>query len=458
MKTLLFAFAFAAGLSGAGAQEFPWHHENCAAFSGVQTNHGSAPVLAWSQTVTAPKAPWVRLEFGPTALGKGSWLALVSVSAQQTQLLNSVSIGHWKYVSSALRGGELRVELWVAPGDESVFVNLARLQAGERLNRTADLAKTLCNGDSRVNTRDDRVGRIFGGGCTAWLTANNAICTAGHCGQGNINGFFEVNVPASDSDGTANPAAPNDQFPVDDSNIRWFFNPAISDSANRGQEYSICGLLPNSNTGERAHTRGFFRLTQFVPVSDTSTLRITGYGKDNTPTGTGGDRNNDNYTEQTATGPYRGQTDDGTRVYHSYTTDTEPANSGSPMIYRTGGIDFALGIHTLGGCDPDDSSGANSGTSFNKDTLSTDINTWLGANARHMDSVAYPGVVTRTGSIFRPANNLAEGYGFTANGATLHIIAGNYPQTATGNAVTLGVGQTKSITLRAPVGTVVIGD
>ena len=92
-------------------------------------------------------------------------------------------------------------------------------------------------------------------------------------------------------------------------------------------------------------------MSQYVPAADTSTLRITGYGVDDTPPGSGGGRNSDNETEQTSTGPYRGQTDDGIRVYHSYSTDSEPANSGSPMMYLSSGNYFSLGIHTLAGCD-----------------------------------------------------------------------------------------------------------
>ena len=436
------------------AEQYPWHHEDCPRSSGLHSNSGEAPILGWSETVRATNSPWVRLEFGKVALGARSWLAVVSTTAQQTQRLDSVSIRHWRNVSGALRGTEVRVELWVGPGDNDISVDLVRLMAGEEFS--PGQIETLCGADNRISTRDDRVGRLFGGGCTAWLTPNGAICTAGHCGEGTINGFFEVNVPSSSSNGTPTPAAPEDQFPVDDSNIRWFFDSAISDAANRGQEYTVCGLFPNSNTGQYAHQRGFLRVTQYVPAEDTSTLRITGYGRDQDPAGSGGGRNSDNYTEQTATGPYRGQTDDGTRVYHSYTTDTEPANSGSPMMYSSGGYSFSLGIHTLGGC-ASDGTGANSGTSFNKSTLANALNTWQGASARYMDFVSYPGVVTRTGSIFRPASNLTEGYSLVPSGGTLHIVPGSYPKTVTGNTVTLGVGSTKTVTLRALYGSAVIG-
>lgn len=456
MKTfniLLLGAVLAGGV--AQAQQFPWHYEDCPRVSGLYSNPGDTPVLAWSETVRATNSPWVRLEFGAVALGSRSWLAVVSTSAQQTQRLDTVSLQQWRNVSGALRGTEIRVELWVGPGDEGVFVGFTRLMAGEKV--TGGRVETLCGSDNRTRTRDDRIGRLFGGGCTAWLTPNGAFCTAGHCSQGIINGFFEVNVPSSDSNGTPNPAAPADQFPVDDSNIRWFCLSPITDPENRGQEYSVCGLFPNSNTGEYAHQRGFMRVTQYVPPADTTTLRITGYGVDETPTGTGGGRNSDNVTEQTSTGPYRGQTDDGTHVRHFYTIDTEGANSGSPMMYLSGGYYFSLGIHTHGGC-ASDGTGSNSGTSFNKSTLATAINTWQGTSARYMDFVSYPGVVANTGSIFRPADNLAEGYSLTPTGGTLYIVPGTYPQSTSGNATTLGVGSSKVVTLRALYGTVTIGN
>jgi hypothetical protein len=456
MKTfslLLLGAVWASGV--AQAEQFPWHYEDCLRASGLYSNPSAAPVLAWAETVRATNSPWVRLEFGTVALGARSWLAVVSTSTQQTQRLDSVSLQQWRYLSGALRGTEVRVELWVGADDEGVFASFTRLMAGEEVS--GGRIETLCGADSRTRTRDDRVGRLFGGGCTAWLTPNGACCTAGHCGYGTINGFFEVNVPSSSSSGTPTPSAPEDQFPMDDSNIRQFFDSTISDAANRGQEYTVCGLFPNSNTGEYAHERGFLRVTQYVPVANTSTLRITGYGLDDSPVGTGGGRNSNNETEQTSTGPYRGQTDDGTRVYHSYTTDTEAANSGSPMMYLIGGYYFSLGIHTLGGCSAD-GTGANSGTSFNKSTLATALNTWQGSSARYMDFVSYPGVITRTGSIFRPANNLAEGYSFTPTGGTLYVVPGSYPKTTAGNATTLGVGTTKVVTLRSLYGTATIGN
>ena len=78
----------------------------------------------------------------------------------------------------------MRVELYVAPGDSGVFARVSRVLAGLRthaVGRMIEQPETLCDGDSRVNTRDDRVGRMFGGGCTACLVSNGAVCTAGHC-------------------------------------------------------------------------------------------------------------------------------------------------------------------------------------------------------------------------------------------------------------------------------------
>ena len=63
-----------------------------------------------------------------------------------------------------------------------------------------------------------------------------------------------------------------------------------------------------------------------------------------------------------------------------------------------------------------------------------------------------------TGSIFRPYRNFNSAYSGTPDGGTLVLVAGTHPQATAGNTGTWGSGQTKAITLRAPVGAVTIGN
>ena len=453
MKTprILLALAAAAWLvpvDGLRASDFPSHWVGLPHASGLHNHSGPGTNLAWSVTLEAPGATWLRVEFNDCHLGAGSHVLLISEANQTSHRLNAVSMQQWSKCSGALKGGRVRVELHVAPGDSNVFASVSRVLAGER--PSGFFPATLCDGDSRVNTRDDRVGRMFGGGCTAWLVSNGAVCSAGHCVSGGPGSFFEVNVPASDADGSVNPAAPNDQFPIDNSNVLW------QDSGGSGGDWGIYALFANNNTGERAHVgRGFIRPTQVVPAAATS-LRITGYGNDNTPTGTTGGNNSDHRTEQTSTGPYLGEFDNGGgNIFHAYRTDTEPANSGSPMIWRLGSVDFSIGIHTDGGC-ASGGAGSNSGTSFNQSALATALNNYpAGGGERYLDTASATG--TQNGTLFEPFRNLAAAYNSAPNGGQVLMVAGSYAGATAGNTGTFGTAG-KSVTLRAPVGSVVIGN
>ena len=418
--------------------------------SGVHDNLGAETNLVWSISLNAPDATWLRVEFGDCNLGAESYLRITSVATLRSHRLNATSLAQWRHLCGALKGDQVWVELFVAPGDTDVYANVTRLQAGVR-PEPGFTAATLCDADSRVNTRDDRVGRMFnGGGCTAWLIQNGAVLSAGHCVDGGIGGsFIEMNVPASDPDGSTNPADPDDQFPMIGGSEIWEL------IGSTGRDWGVFNIGPNNNTGERAHAgRGFFRITQIVPAVNTS-LRVTGYGNDDTPAGTTGGNNNDHRTEQTSTGPFVGETTSGAQVAHTYRVDTEPANSGSPIIWRLGSVDFAIGIHTDGGC-TNNGAGFNSGTSFNQPNLATTVNTWPAATVRYLDTASATADVT--GSIFRPYRNFNAAYAGTPNGGTLVLVAGAHPMTTAGNTGTWGSGQTKSVTLRAPVGRVTIGN
>lgn len=441
MKLFLLLTGLVSAASSLQADEVPTYWLDAPRSSGPHTNSETNLVVAWSDILEAPGAPWVRVELGACNLGARSFVRITSDVNQRSHRLDATALQHWSHLCGTLKGGRVLVELCVAPGEENIFVNVTRLLAGVRWSKLGGSApKTLCDGDSRVRTRDDRVGRMFQGGCTAWLINNGAVLSAGHCVDGGLGNFFEVNVPDSDPDGTTNPSDPDDQFPMVGGSQVWEL------IGSTGRDWGIFNINPNSNTGERAHAgRGFFRITQSVPADET-TLRITGYGNDD----------GINYrTEQTSTGPFRGETTSGAQVTHNYRVDTEPANSGSPIIWRIGSVDFSIGIHTDGGCDTG-GAGENAGTSFNQQNLATTVNTWPAATVRYLDTASATASVT--GSIFRPYRNFNAAYSGTPDGGTLVVVAGSYPVATAGNTGTFGVGETKSIVIRAPVGTVTIGN
>ena len=189
--------------------------------SGIHDNASAETNLAWSISLHAPDAPWLRVQFGECNLGAGSFLRITSVATLRSHRLNTVSLAQWQNICGALKGDQVWVELFVAPGDTGIYANVTRLQAGMR-PEPMFTAATLCDGDSRVATRDDRVGRMFtGGGCTAWLIQNGAVLSAGHCSDGGLGNFLSMNVPLSDPDGTTNPSDPDDQFPMINGSEVW---------------------------------------------------------------------------------------------------------------------------------------------------------------------------------------------------------------------------------------------
>ena len=295
-RKLLVALASAALLAPAtvpGAEAINSRWVNAANQSGPHDNPGAETNRVWSISLHEPTATWLRVEFADCQLGAASYLRITSVATQRSHRLNATSLGQWSNLCGPLKGDTVTVELFAAPGDTGVRANVTRLMAGVRPEPGFRPA-TLCDADSRVNTRDDRIGRMFaGGGCTAWLIQNGAVLSAGHCVDGGLGNFLSMNVPASDSDGTTNPSDPDDQFPMIASSQVWEL---IGDT---GRDWGIFNIGPNNNTGERAHAgRGFFRITQVVPALNT-TLRLTGYGNDDTPAGSTGGNNNDHRTGRT---------------------------------------------------------------------------------------------------------------------------------------------------------------
>lgn len=432
--------------------------------TGVHGNATTGEIVAYSNLIHSANAPSrIRIHFKAFHLGKSSYLTLTSIRDGGRQKLDTTSMGYWQNTSAIFNGDQVVLQLHVAPGEEGIFAEVDQLildcaSCGGKVSKlpSGGYPKSLCGADGRVASTDNRVGRISG--CTAWLVSNGAVLTAGHCGP--VSGVFEVNVPASSASGTPVASAPEDQYPIDTSN-------RTSVDNGKGDDYTVFGLLPNSTTGTRAHIRfGFFRMTKESPTAGT-TIRITGFGVDNTPAGpsanccawdSGGNCTHPNCnaqsrTLQTATGGYVAETGSGSDIYHSYQTDTEPANSGSPIIWNANG--FTIGIHTHGGC-ASDGTGDNDGTSFENNGLESLIQNFLGANTTYVDVVQPPNAPTENGTVFQPFNTVTEAVNNVVSGGRIAIVEGSYTRAA-GNTMVMGAGG-KSFTVMAPVGTVTIGN
>lgn len=466
IKSFVTALALLALLPSARGQDIPteFQTQSYSLDTGAQDNKTDDEIVAFSRVIKAADAPGkFRIHFKEFQLSKKSYLLLTSLRDGGKQRLDAKTMGYWENTSAIFNGDQVAVELHVAPGEQGIFARVDQLitecncPGVAARGPASERPLTLCGADSRVASTDNRVGRISG--CTAWLVSNGAVLTAGHCGP--VSGVFSVNVPASQADGTTVASAPEDQYPINTGH-------RTSVNNGKGDDYTVFDLNPNATTGSRAHIRfGFFRMTRENPAA-ADTIRITGFGVDNAPAGptanccafddigncTHPNCNAQSRTLQTATGPYVSETvNNATNIFHSYKTDTEPANSGSPIIWNANG--FAVGIHTHGGCNSD-GSGDNDGTSFENNGLEALLQNWPGANTVYADSISPPTTPVEDGTIFRPFNTVTEAVSAVANGGRISIVEGSYTKAA-GNTMTMGA-DGKSFTLLAPVGTVTIGN
>ncbi len=444
----------------------PRHHEPYALHTGLHGGVIAGQRSAFRDVVTSPGAAWMRIFLVDHNLGAESYVTFTSLQDGGVQRLDARSMKHWNNATAAFNGDAVEVELHVAPGDEGVFFEIGALTVGEWIDQPEDGGvASICDAtDDRVDSSDPRVGRLYIGGCTAWLTSNGAVLTAGHCvdfepddtptcsccpllpdGVLDLNGFVEFNIPLSTGLGNPVVANPNDQYPIDQTSVVWRFDGCgTGQPFGLGKDYAVFAVNPNGATDARAHVaQGFFRMTREAPAID-ATVRVTGCGVDsNTPTR--------NFALQTDTGTFEGESSSAADFWHAHRVDTQGANSGSPIIWEANGL--TIGIHTNAGCG--NPGGANSGTSFEHTALETALETFPGFGAVYVDR-GHPLPVDDNGTIFRPYNTIPEAIADVPNGGIISIVEGTY-SASEGNTFLVG-DDGRAMWISAPVGSVLIGN
>jgi V8-like Glu-specific endopeptidase len=432
----------------------PFHSESYTLDSGIHDGKTDEVVVAFQEEIHVTDAAWLRLHFGDYFLGKGSYITIASVKDGSIQHLNARTISQWQGSSAFFNGDSLLVKLHAAPGDENIFFQIVRITVGEYLEAQIGIQSLCDDDDERSPSTDSRVGRLFGGGCTAFLISNGAVLTAGHCvdwdpdedgpllpdGISDLSGVVEFNVPLSAADGTPQAANADDQYPIDLTSVEWHFD---GEGQGYGKDWAVFSIFPNTNNGDRAHdTHGFFRVTCEKPAVN-DIIQITGFGIDEDPPGSTGSENKWSYTEQTDIGEYKGEIRDGDDIRHEYRVDTRPANSGSPIIWWVWNV--VIGIHTNGGCDAAD--GTNKGTSFEHDPLERALEEFQGVGVTHVDG-GMPNLAAANGTVDRPYFTVLDGILAAPDSGTVSIVKGSYNERFR---------TSKALRLVAPVGSVTIG-
>lgn len=445
----------------------PYHVETRQIRSGQHTaDSRDQNQVVFKTLVQSLDAPWLQIRFGSTNLGRNSYLKLTALSNGATQQLDAATLALWHNHSATFKGDSVNIELYAAPEDNDVFFEVESLMVGEwvggvplrssrpsvtqwepspsrQLDTTHYSPDTVCGAtDERVASNDPAVGRIVPKGCTGWVISNGAFLTAGHCNDGNMT-TIQFNVPASNADGTINPPEnPNDEYPIDGGSI-------LSMNAGSGNDWAVFRVTRNTTTTLTPPLAYGYFYRGFL--NQPFTVRVTGYGVDGPAPCFGESRqpgcsnptppqDATNQTQQTTTGPSLGRTGD----HYEHQVDTEGGNSGSPVRHP----DFwqAVAIHTHGFSSGTCITQSNGGTAFTNAALAAAINNFPGPNVRYVDA-ALP-TLSEDGTVFRPFDLLSEGIDTVPLGGIVSIVKGNYSGSIIIN---------KNLTLKAPVGTVVIG-
>ena len=405
---------------------------------------------------TTDHAPWMQLVFGDVNLGENSYLVITSDFDQDKQFFNNQSIEEWMYHSAFFKGESVTIQLYVAPGDENVVVEVDQVIAGEYVDGIA-MPLSLCGADNRVASGFPNIdGRLMPLGCTGWISGAGFYITAGHCldvTSPNLQ-IMEFDVPASLSNGTTQPAAVEDQYPVTYSS-RVFQNVQI------GDDWGIYNCGTNSNTGltPAQARRTYLHLSKDVAPP---TMRVRGFGTDETPPGSSGFRNAQSQTLQYHDGPSLGENVvSATRVIWEYQVDTEGGNSGS-AIHGAGTPDFftAVGIHTNAGCSATD---GNTGTGFEADDTEAAMNVFYQSEVEYVDVDHHLSSITGTSclphqSLQTALNQANAGHGPGLAALELVQVAGS--NNGAGGIYQQAIsysGATNGVVIRRSVGAVKIG-
>ena len=465
--------------------EVPFHHESHFIDFGVHNGNDISPTFldpegqlllhelnnAWTIAFPASNyiviqefasavdhAPWIQLVFENVNLAENSYVVITSDFDQDVQYFNSESIATWINHSAFFKGEAVTIELYVAPGDNNVSLQLSELIVGEFVDNTP-VPLTICGptDDRLTSSYQHTEGRLMPLGCTGWNTAAGYYCTAGHCLNVSSTSLqiMEFYVPASLSNGTTQPAAVNDQYPV-------IYSSRVFQEAGVGDDWGIynCGANSNTNLTPMEAQRTFYHLTR---ANNPPSAFIRGFGVDDDPAGSGGGYNSTSQTCQYHSGPANGETFNGSSdVYWQYRADTRGGNSGSAILSSGGGINFhSLGIHTHGGCTS--TGGYNHGTSFEADDTEIAMNTYWQTQVEYVDVDHHLSSTTGTSvyphySLQNALNQANAGHGPSVSALELILVAGSNHGSGGVYAQSISYsGATNGVVIRRTAGAVKIG-
>lgn len=447
-------------------------------------NHQSDSSIESLQVLTEVSesaSTFLRLYFEGTQLGSESYLILEAADGAKQQLRNE-DLENWSFNSAYFNGNNVRVSLFSAKGElNRVSINAIKITdpGTEVVKRPRNAGKQLSASAPRQgNTAIDydalpyaaAVGRFTDGNDsygTGWIAPNGAIVTDADNVQNVINGnkdIIEFNVPPSDEYGIVNHPGPEDQYPLRyrnetmalfgfDFKRKHNFNLANEEVNSWTTSWGILEALPNS-TGLRPGERQqqYFRIApnlgSFTLESQEVMVDILHYGETESDLLDDGShyRTLKRHTTQLLPqNEYITRTDfdiEGYMVYNlngGNITFTD-CDRGAPITYS--GYNIAMGLHN------DFYNYAPAvGVGFKNDGLLTGLNDYFSSAMVYVDQQSLWD--EPTGAIDKPSLDVRDGIERAEIGGIVNIVKGNYSEP---------MYITKAVTLKAPVGLVVLGE
>lgn len=430
--------------------------------------------------VRQPSSTFLRLYFAGTELGPESYL-LLEASDGHTQKLRRDDLENWSYSSAYFNGESVKVSLFTAKGERNkVSINEVNVSDKKTMASDQENARKALSGGATSNARTNielnelphaaAVGRFSNGVSSygaGWIAPNGAIVTSADQVLALTNSpvdIIEFNVPPSDSYGNVSHPGPEDQYPVKyrnetqssytfDFKNKHNFHIVNEEEASFGVSWGILDALPNS-TGLRPGERQqqYFRIAtnlgSFTLGSKDISVDILHYGETENDLIDGGAnyRTLKRYiTKLEPQGEYvasagLGEVED-IMIYNlnGGSITISDSDKGAPITYS--GYNIAMGIH-----DDFHYFAPGVGLGFKSDALLSTLNDYYSSATTYVDQNSLWD--DETGAIDKPYLSVQNGIDHADVGGVVNIVKGNYHESLYIN---------KAVTLKAPVGTVVLG-
>jgi hypothetical protein len=407
-------------------------------------------IPVFSDTIRYSGAPWLRINFANTHLGKKSRIVLTSLKDGSTQPLDSTTLWQWRNSSAYFNGDAVALKLYFSEADISTDIEVPSIQVssltvGLRQAVSGGALDNCPNGINRYSSNDPAIGRFMpdtgSKAGTAWICPNGALITVMHA-LGNTT--VEFNVPQSNSNGTMNHPAAEDQYSRTDTTEFFTGDFGIF----KVYRNPVTHLLPGDKYQD------FYRLSRDYTYATlpTGNLTITGYGYNY---GTAC------HTQQTSTGPaYFNPVFGELNIPGSEIlcfARVEDGNSGSPIQVSGAPVKIAIGpLSNGGGGCPDliNHTNPDEGGTFADTINGSTLDNWFsnfpatvsGQMVSYLD-LNHTTTQPRSGSIMRPFTSFASALSQAQNGGLIIAAPGTY----TGAGTISG-----NVTITAPVGPVTL--